>query len=308
MNELNLPGLRLIHRGKVRDVYAVDELRLVIVSTDRISAFDVILPQAIPYKGSVLNLIAAKFLQATADICPNWLEAVPAPNVSIGRRCDPFKVEMVIRSYLTGHAWRVYRDGGREICGVPLPEGLKEHDQLPEPIITPTTKADIGHDEDISREDIIDRGLVSRSDYELLEDYTRKLFGRGTEMAAARGLILVDTKYEFGTFEDKTLLMDEVHTPDSSRYFYADGYEDRRRKGLPQRQLSKEFVRQWLIDRGFQGKEGQIPPDMTDEWVMEISDRYLELYEQIIGEPFDKREADLAKADLEQRIMDGLNM
>lgn len=300
--DLELSRLALIHRGKVRDVYAADDRRLVMLATDRISAFDVVLPRTIPYKGSVLNLIAAKFLRATSDICPNWLEAVPVPNVSIGRRCTPYKVEMVIRGHLTGHAWRIYRDGGREICGVPLPDGLTEHAPLPEPIITPTTKADHGHDEDISRNRIIADGLVPEREYEMLETHTRALFERGRRMAAERGLILVDTKYEFGSYDGQILLMDEVHTPDSSRYFYAEGFETRREQNLPQRQLSKEFVREWLLDNDFQGKEGQVPPEMTDAKVREISDRYLELYRSITGEDFDKSAADLPAQQAEARV------
>jgi len=274
------------YRGKVRDVYIISDSILVMVATDRISAFDVVLPRCIPYKGQVLNQIAARFLMATEDIVPNWVISVPDPNVTIGIKCDPFKVEMVVRGYLSGHAWRIYRAGGRELCGVALPEGLKENDRLPRPIITPTTKADVGHDEDISRTEIIQRGIVGEADYAELEKYALALFQRGTEMAAERGLILVDTKYEFGKKDGKIYLMDEIHTPDSSRYLYADGYEERQKKGEPQRQLSKEFVRQWLIDNGFQGKGGQSIPEMTDEVVQSISDRYVELYEQLTGKPF----------------------
>lgn len=305
-HSLNIPGLDLTHRGKVRDVYAYGDRRLVMVASDRISAFDVVLPRTIPYKGSVLNLLAAKFLDATSDICPNWLESVPAPPVSIGKRCTPLKVEMVIRGYLAGHAWRIYRDGGREICGVRLPEGLRENDRLPHPIITPTTKADVGHDEDISAADIIRKGLVSAEDYAQLEAHTYALFDRGTRMAAERDLILVDTKYEFGHYEGKILLMDEIHTPDSSRYFYAEGYEERQSAGKPQRQLSKEFVRQWLLDNGFQGKEDQVPPEMSDEWVEEISGRYLELYVQLTGEKFDTAACNLTPEQLENKIKEGL--
>lgn len=290
------PGQTGFYRGKVRDVYAFDGY-LLMVASDRISAFDVILPRAIPFKGQVLNQIAAFFLEKTADVVPNWLEAVPDPNVSFGRRCEAFPVEMVVRGYLAGHAWRTYRAGGRELCGVRLPEGLRENDRLPQPIVTPTTKAHEGHDEDISRDEIIRRGLVSRPDYDLLETYALALFRRGTEMAAERGLILVDTKYEFGALDGRIYLIDEIHTPDSSRYFYADGYTERQETGLPQRQLSKEFVREWLIANGFQGKEGQTVPEMTDAWVGQISDRYIELYEHVTGRPFEKRpETDLATA------------
>lgn len=274
------------YRGKVRDVYTVEDTYLVMVASDRISAFDVVLPRAIPYKGQVLNQLAAKSLAATADLVDNWVLDVPDPNVTIGRVCEPFKVEMVIRGYLAGHAWRVYRDGGRSVCGVPLPEGLRENDRLPEPIITPTTKAAVGHDEDISREQILERGIVSEADYNQLEAYTRSLYQRGTEIAASRGLILVDTKYEFGKVGDRIYLIDEIHTPDSSRYFYAETYAELQQKGLPQRQLSKEFVRQWLIDQGFQGQEGQEIPNMSDEIVHSIAERYVELYEHITGETF----------------------
>ncbi|MES2733169.1 MAG: phosphoribosylaminoimidazolesuccinocarboxamide synthase [Bacteroidota bacterium] len=275
------------YRGKVRDVYFFED-KLVVVASDRISAFDVVLPRPIPYKGQVLNQIAAKFLQATADIVPNWLLQVPDPNVSIGIRCEPFPVEMVIRGYLAGHAWREYKAGKRTLCGVTLPEGLKENDKLPSPIITPSTKAKEGHDEDISREDIIAQGLVSSSDYAQIEQYTFALFARGTEMAKTRGLILVDTKYEFGKSGDTIYLIDEIHTPDSSRYFYADGYEERQNKGETQKQLSKEFVREWLIANHFQGKEGQVIPEMTEGWVSSVSDRYIELYEKVTGEKFIK--------------------
>jgi len=274
------------YRGKVRDVYTISDEVLVMVATDRISAFDVVLPRAIPHKGQVLTQIAAKFLKATEDILPNWVVEVVGPNITVGVKCEPFKVEMVVRGYLSGHAWRVYRAGGRELCGAALPEGLRENDRLPWPIITPTTKADVGHDEDISPEEIIQRGIVGRADYAQLEKYALALFQRGTEMAAERGLILVDTKYEFGKRNGKIYLMDEIHTPDSSRYFHAEGYAERQQKGEPQRQLSKEFVRQWLIENGFQGKEGQQIPEMTDAVVRSISDRYVELYEQITGEKF----------------------
>lgn len=281
-------GQTAFYRGKVRDVYTIDNKYLAMVASDRISAFDVVLPRAIPFKGQVLNQIAAKFLAATADIVPNWVLDVPDPNVTVGRVCQPFRVEMVIRGYLSGHAWREYKAGKRAVCGVSLPEGLKENDRLPEPIITPTTKVDVGHDEDISREEILKQGIVSEADYTQLEKYTRDLFARGTEIAATKGLILVDTKYEFGKVGDQIYLIDEIHTPDSSRYFYADRYEELQAKGEPQRQLSKEFVRQWLIEHGFQGKEGQQVPEMTDEIVDTISARYIELYEHITGEKFEK--------------------
>lgn len=283
-------GQTSFYRGKVRDVYAIDNQFLVMVASDRISAFDVVLPRAIPYKGQVLNQIAAKFLQATADIVPNWVMAVPDPNVTIGRVCEPFKVEMVIRGYLSGHAWREYQAGRKEVCGVSLPDGLKENDKLPTPIITPTTKAAVGHDEDISREEILRRGIVSEEDYVQLENYTRALFQRGTEMARDKGLILVDTKYEFGKADGAIYLIDEIHTPDSSRYFYAEGYEERQANGEAQKQLSKEFVRKWLIENGFQGKDGQQVPEMTDEIVNSISERYIELFEHITGEAFVKPE------------------
>jgi phosphoribosylaminoimidazole-succinocarboxamide synthase len=272
------------YKGKVRDVYYFGD-KMAMVATDRISAFDVVLPRAIPDKGRVLNQIAAFNLNATKDIVPNWVIATPDPNVTIGFKCEPFAVEMVVRGYLAGHSWREYKAGKRTICGVPLPEGLKENDKLPHPIITPTTKAKVGHDEDISKEEILSRGIVSKEDYEALENYTFKLFARGGELAAKRGLILVDTKYEFGKQNGKIYLIDEVHTPDSSRYFYKEGYEERQAKGEAQKQLSKEFVRQWLIENGFQGKEGQQVPEMTDEVVKGISDRYKELYQQVMGEP-----------------------
>ncbi len=280
------PGQTGFYKGKVRDVYTIDNKDLVMVVTDRISAFDVVLPEAIPFKGQVLNQIAAKFLKATADIVPNWVVNVPDPSVTIGRICEPFKVEMVIRGYLAGHAWREYSSGKRQVCGVNLPEGLEENDKLPEPIITPTTKASVGHDEDISKEQILARGIVSAADYQQLENYTKALFKRGTEIASKQGLILVDTKYEFGKAEGKIYLIDEIHTPDSSRYFYSDGYSERQKNGEPQKQLSKEFVRKWLIENGFQGKDGQIVPLMTKEIVKSISERYIELFEQITGESF----------------------
>jgi phosphoribosylaminoimidazole-succinocarboxamide synthase len=277
-----------VYKGKVRDVYNIKDELLVMVASDRISAFDVILPEGIPYKGQVLNQIAAKFLDSTEDIVPNWKIAVPDPMVTIGRLCEPFKVEMVIRGYLSGHAWREYKEGKRSLCGVAMPEGLKENDKFPTPMITPTTKAAVGHDEDISREDIIKLGLVTEEDYNKLEEYTYKLFERGTEIAAGMGLILVDTKYEFGMADGEIYLIDEIHTPDSSRYFYKEGYEARQAKGESQKQLSKEFVREWLMANGFQGKDGQTVPLMTEEYVNSVSDRYIELYEQIAGEPFIK--------------------
>jgi phosphoribosylaminoimidazole-succinocarboxamide synthase len=284
----HFPKQTAFYKGKVRDVYTIDNKYLAMVVTDRISAFDVVLPEPIPYKGQVLNQIAAKFLHDTSDIVPNWVVTVPDPSVTIGRICDPFKVEMVIRGYLAGHAWREYSSGKREVCGVGLPEGLKENDKLPAPIITPTTKASVGHDEDISKEDILARGIVSAADYAELEKYTHALYQRGTEIAAKRGLILVDTKYEFGKADGKIYLIDEIHTPDSSRYFYKEGYEERQNKNEPQKQLSKEFVRKWLIENGFQGKEGQVVPVMTKDIVSSISDRYIELFEQITGEGFVK--------------------
>jgi phosphoribosylaminoimidazole-succinocarboxamide synthase len=284
----NFPGQTAFYKGKVRDVYTIADKYLAMVVTDRISAFDVVLPEPIPFKGQVLNQIAAKFLHATADIVPNWVISVPDPSVTIGRICEPFKVEMVIRGYLAGHAAREYALGKRQVCGVSLPEGLKENDKLPEPIITPTTKAAVGHDEDISREEILKQGIVTEADYIQLENYTRQLFKRGTEIAAAQGLILVDTKYEFGKVGDQIYLIDEIHTPDSSRYFYSDGYEQRQVSGEAQKQLSKEFVRKWLIENGFQGKDGQKVPEMTEDIIQSISNRYIELYEQITGEKFIK--------------------
>ena len=286
--DFNFPGQTAVYHGKVRDVYTINDDTLAVIATDRISAFDVILPKGIPYKGQVLNQIAAYFLESTADIVPNWMLSVPDPMVTVGMRCEGFKVEMIVRGYIAGSAWREYQAGAREICGVKLPEGLRENQRLPHPIITPTTKADEGHDENISREEIIARGIVSAEDYAVMEDYALKLFRRGTEMAAEKGLILVDTKYEFGKRDGKVVLIDEIHTPDSSRYFYADGYEERLEKGEPQRQLSKEFVRQWLIDHGFMGREGQQVPEMTDEFIQSVTDRYIELYEHITGQPFVK--------------------
>lgn len=286
----HFPGQTRLYRGKVRDVYHIGSRYLVMVASDRISAFDVVLPRPIPYKGQVLNQTAAHFLKATADVVPNWLIDTPDPNVAIGHAAAPFPVEMVIRGYLAGHAWREYKSGKRLLCGVPLPDGLRENDRLPEPIITPSTKAQEGHDEDITRDEILARGLVSEEHYVQLEKYTRALFERGTQMAADKGLILVDTKYEFGLLDGKVILIDEVHTPDSSRYFYADGYAERQAAGEPQKQLSKEFVRQWLIENGFQGKEGQVVPEMNDAWLSTISNRYIELYEAITGQSFVKAE------------------
>lgn len=298
-----LAGQKSLYTGKVRDVYNINDDYLIMVVSDRISAFDVVLPKGIPYKGQVLNQIASKFLDATSDIVPNWKIASPDPNVTVGHMADPFKVEMVIRGYVTGHAWREYRSGKRMLCGVPMAEGLKENDPFPAPIITPTTKAEEGHDEDISREAILDSGLVSEEDYLQMEAYTRALFQRGSEMAAEMGLILVDTKYEFGKKDGKIYLIDEIHTPDSSRYFYADGYKERQASGEPQKQLSKEFVRQWLIGNGFQGKEGQKVPLMPDSFVEEVSERYIELFENITGEKFVKADT----SHIEERILKNIN-
>ena len=306
--DFHFPGQKSVYHGKVRDVYDINDDLLVMVATDRISAFDVILPKGIPFKGQVLNQIAAKFLDATSDIVPNWKLATPDPMVTVGLKCEGFRVEMIIRGYLTGSAWREYKNGCRELCGVKLPDGMKENQKFPTPIITPTTKAEAGHDENISKEEIIAQGLVSKEDYELMEKYTYALFARGTEMAAQKGLILVDTKYEFGKKDGKVYLIDEIHTPDSSRYFYADGYEEKFEKGEPQKQLSKEFVRHWLIDNGFMGKEGQQVPEMTDEYVNSVSDRYIELYEHIVGEKFQKAdEHDDLAARIEKNVMDYLN-
>lgn len=296
------PGQTSVYKGKVRDVYMIDNKLMVMVVSDRISAFDVILPRTIPFKGQVLNQLAAYFLSATSSLVPNWVLATPDPNVTIGRKCIPFKVEMVIRGYLAGHAWRTYSSGLRELCGVKLPEGLKENDKLPEPIITPTTKSDHGHDADISREDIISNGLVEKKKYEQLESYTRLLYKKGSEMAAEKGLILVDTKYEFGEANGIIYLIDEIHTPDSSRYFYADGYEERQKKGEIQKQLSKEFLRQWLIENNFQGLEGQQVPAMTDEIVNLVSARYIELFEKITGNKFEKSES----SDLLKRVEENI--
>ena len=297
-----------VYHGKVRDVYSIGSELLVMVASDRISAFDVILPKGIPYKGAILNQIASKFLKTTSDICPNWLMSTPAPNVAVGKRCEPFRVEMVIRGYLTGHAWRTYRSGERELCGVQMPDGMREHDKFPQPIITPATKADEGHDEDISREEIMEQNIVPQEAYETMERYTRALFERGTEMAADKGLILVDTKYEFGMLDDEVVLMDEIHTPDSSRYFYADGYAERQRNGETQKQLSKEFVREWLIENNFQGKEGQTVPHMSNEWVNTISERYIELYERLTGEKFDKAVATITPEKLQEDTQAYLDM
>ncbi|MFD1255577.1 phosphoribosylaminoimidazolesuccinocarboxamide synthase [Mucilaginibacter terrae] len=302
--QYNFSGQTAYYKGKVRDVYTIENRLLVMVVSDRISAFDVVLPEPIPYKGQVLNQIAAHFLQATTDIVPNWVITVPDPNVTIGKMCEPFKVEMVIRGYLAGHAAREYAAGKRQVCGVTLPEGLKENDQLPEPIITPTTKASVGHDEDISREQILAQGIVSEEDYVQLEQYTRALYQRGTEIAAAQGLILVDTKYEFGKADGKIFLIDEIHTPDSSRYFYSEGYTHRQQNGEPQKQLSKEFVRKWLIENGFQGKEGQTVPVMTPEIVQSISERYIELFEQITGKTFEKS----STQDVIARVENSVNL
>lgn len=294
----NFPGQTNLYHGKVRDVYSIGDDILVMIATDRISAFDVVLPKGIPYKGQVLNQIASKFLDATSDIVPNWKIASPDPMVTIGTRCEPFKVEMVIRGYITGSAWRDYKKGARSICGIQLPEGLRENQRFETPIITPTTKADEGHDENISKEEIIAQGLVSKEDYEQLEKYTYELFKRGTEMAKEKGLILVDTKYEFGKKDGKIYLIDEIHTPDSSRYFYSDGYEERFQKDEEQKQLSKEFVRKWLMENGFQGQEGQKVPEMSEEYCLSVSERYIELYEKIVGEKFIKADT----KDLEARI------
>jgi phosphoribosylaminoimidazole-succinocarboxamide synthase len=300
--DFNFPGQTNVYHGKVRDVYSIGNDLLVMIATDRISAFDVVLPQGIPYKGQVLNQIAAKFLDATADIVPDWKLDTPDPMVTVGLKCEQYKVEMVIRGYLTGSAWREYKAGARMLCGVPLPEGMKENEEFPTPIITPTTKEDIGHDENISKEEIIAQGLVSKEEYEQLEKYTYALFQRGTEMAAQKNLILVDTKYEFGKKDGKIYLIDEIHTPDSSRYFYADTYRELFDKGEEQRQLSKEFVRKWLMDNGFQGKDGQKAPEMTEEYCNSVSERYIELYEKIVGEKFVKADAGDVVVRIEKNI------
>ena len=304
--DYHFPGQTAVYHGKVRDVYTINDSTLAVIATDRISAFDVILPKGIPFKGQVLNQIAAYFLKSTADIVPNWMLATPDPMVTVGVRCEGFKVEMIVRGYIAGSAWREYQKGAREICGVKLPEGLRENERLPHPIITPTTKADEGHDENISREEIIARGIVSADDYAVMEDYALRRFNRGTEMAAEKGLILVDTKYEFGKLDDKVYLIDEIHTPDSSRYFYADGYEERLAKGEPQRQLSKEFVRQWLIDHGFMGQTGQQVPEMTDEFIASVTERYIELYEHITGQPFVKGDESNLTDRIAVNVMDCL--
>ncbi len=299
-SNFNFPNQKSVYKGKVREVYNIEDNKLVMIATDRLSAFDVVMPKGIPYKGQILNQIATKMMKATEDLVPNWLTATPDPNVAVGELCEPFKVEMVIRGYMSGHAAREYKAGKRILCGVPMPEGMTENDKFPEPIITPATKAEQGdHDEDISREEILSQRIVSEADYVVLEDYTRKLFQRGTEIATSRGLILVDTKYEFGKTKDgKIVLIDEIHTPDSSRYFYADGYEERQAKGEKQKQLSKEFVRQWLIENGFQGLEGQKVPVMSDAYIESVSDRYIELYENITGETFEKADV----SNIQQRI------
>ncbi|MEI6898364.1 MAG: phosphoribosylaminoimidazolesuccinocarboxamide synthase [Bacteroidota bacterium] len=299
----SFPSQKSLYKGKVRDVYNINDQYLVMVASDRISAFDVVLPKGIPYKGQVLNQIAAKFLDATSDICPNWKISTPDPNVTIGRLCQPFPVEMIIRGYLTGSSWRAYKSGKREICGVQIPDGMKEHQRFPQPIVTPTTKAVEGHDEDISKEEIIRQGLVTKEDYELLEKYTIALFKRGTEMAATKGLILVDTKYEFGKADCTIYLIDEIHTPDSSRYFYLEGYQERQDKGEQQRQLSKEFVREWLMANGFHGNHGENIPEMTEDWVNEISERYIELYEKIVGETFVRSDNSNIQERIERNIL-----
>ena len=307
--DFNFPGQKSVYHGKVREVYTLENNKLLMVATDRLSAFDVVMPKGIPYKGQILNQIATKMMRDTENLVPNWLVATPDPNVAIGEACEPFKVEMVIRGYMSGHAAREYKAGKRMLCGVAMPEGMKENDKFPQPIITPATKAEMGdHDEDISREDILDRGIVSEADYLQLEDYTRKLFQRGSEIAAKRGLILVDTKYEFGKTQDgKIVLIDEIHTPDSSRYFYAEGYEERQKNNEPQKQLSKEFVRQWLIQNGFQGLEGQKVPVMSDEYIETVSERYIELYENITGEKFVKADVSNIHARIEKNVMEYLS-
>lgn len=304
--QFNLPGLTSVYHGKVRDVYIVDNKLMVMVVTDRISAFDVVLPKAIPYKGQVLNQLANYFLDATKDICPNWVISVPDPNASIGIVCKPYKVEMVIRGYLSGHAWREYKEGRRFLCGVSMPDGLRENDPFPEPIITPTTKNDHGHDEDISREEIIAKGIVSEYEYVQLENYTHALYQRGVKMALDKGLILVDTKYEFGMANNKIFIIDEIHTPDSSRYFYSEGYTDKQSSGEPQRQLSKEFLRQWLIAHDFQGREGDLMPEMSDSFVSEISERYIELFEKITGKTFIRESTDNMMDRIEGNIVKNL--
>ena len=304
--DYKFPGQKHVYKGKVRDVYNIDDKLMVMVVSDRISAFDVVLPEGIPFKGQVLNQIAAKFLDATEDIVPNWKIAVPDPMVTIGHYCEPFKVDMVIRGYLSGHAWREYKAGKRKICGVVMPEGMKENDKFPEPLLTPTTKADVGHDEDISREEILKQGLVSEADYIKLEEYTKAIFQRGTEIAANMGLILVDTKYEFGKVGNQIYLIDEIHTPDSSRYFYQEGYQKRQDNNESQKQLSKEFVREWLMARGYQGKDGQTIPTMDEAFVSSVSERYIELFENITGDKFVKADASNVVARVEKNVMDYL--
>ncbi|WP_353778363.1 phosphoribosylaminoimidazolesuccinocarboxamide synthase [Winogradskyella sp. 3972H.M.0a.05] len=303
------PNQKSVYKGKVREVYNINDDLLVMIATDRLSAFDVVMPKGIPYKGQILNQIATKMMKDTEDLVPNWLMATPDPNVAVGHQCEPFKVEMVIRGYMSGHAAREYKAGKRLLCGVSMPEGMKENDKFPEPIITPATKAEKGdHDEDISREEILSRGIVSEEDYVVLEDYTRKLFQRGTEIAAKRGLILVDTKYEFGKTKDgRIVLIDEIHTPDSSRYFYAEGYQERQNRGEAQKQLSKEFVRQWLISNGFQGLEGQTVPEMSEDYITSVSDRYIELYENITGESFEKADLSNIQQRIEQNVLEYLS-
>lgn len=308
-SNFNFPGQVSVYKGKVREVYELENDLLVMIATDRLSAFDVVMPKGIPYKGQILNQIATKMMEETRDLVPNWLEATPDPNVAVGVKCEPFKVEMVIRGYLAGHAAREYKAGKRSLCGVILPDGLTENDELPEPIITPATKAEMGdHDEDISREEILSRGIVSPEDYKVLEEYTYSLFDRGTQIAASRGLILVDTKYEFGKTPDgEIVLIDEIHTPDSSRYFYMNGYEERQANGEPQKQLSKEFVRQWLIENGFQGLPGQTVPVMSDEYIQTVSERYIELYENITGTKFVKADVSDIDARIERNVLDFLS-
>jgi len=306
--DFNFPNQTNLYKGKVRDVYSINNDKLVMIASDRISAFDHVLPKGIPYKGQVLSQIAAKFLDATSDIIPNWMDATPDPSVTIGKRCEPFKIEMVIRGYLTGHAWREYRSGKRTLCGIAMPDGMVENEKFPLPIITPTTKADVGHDEDISREDILKNNIISEQDYVKLEEYTYALFERGTEIAKEKGLILVDTKYEFGKDLNGIItLIDEIHTPDSSRYFYLEGYDERVKNNLPQKQLSKEFVRQWLIKNGFQGKENQVIPNMSEQYCNEVSDRYIELYELITGDKFIKEDVSNVLLRVENNILNYLN-
>lgn len=305
MNQFQFPGQTGHYKGKVRDVYFLDRSKIVIIASDRISAFDVVLPKAIPFKGQILNQIAAFMLEMTSDVCPNWLEAVPAPNVSVGKLCEPFKVEMVVRGNLSGHSWRIYQSGERILCGVSLPEGLKENDFFENPIITPSTKAEKGHDEDISREGIIRRGIVNEDDYVQMEKYALALFEKGREYARKRGLILADTKYEFGKLNDRIYLIDEVHTPDSSRYFYADNFDENQKAGLKQKQLSKEFVREWLIENNFMGKEGQSVPEMTEEWINTIQKRYIELYEKLLGRKFEPQK--LSTEEMQIKIIEALS-